>query len=421
MTAANPPRALDTKALFLSLITFVMGSSIFLGFIIAAAHIDTSQARQHVAEAFANETLVAGAYREIELVTGFIVMESDNFSTCVMLSQMLAPADTVFAEGEWGVTGGVDCASLEEAVTGGETQKTSWYRYWHGASAISKVMLAIMSVQGFQIVLTMVLVILLVALIVSVYRISAPLGTGVAFVLLGTSDLAWQGLSLVHGISSSVGLIGVLAVLTAFRRNWAARWGIVALAGFTYASTAQMLTPMAFAILSGVFAMLPLLLKPASAWSAARGLGVGVLWIVGYGAGLASRYLWVATVGPGLEQIQGELSGSAQGIYMTTSAIQPFHQLVGLVMKTWLDVGWMQVGLMMTFGVMGWLVAKGAFAGLANQQVALSLTPMLLGVGWLIIWAGHTNHTFVHVLLSAMLVNLLFSLDYARRLPSLSE
>ena len=106
---------------------------------------------------------------------------------------------------------------------------------------------------------------------------------------------------------------------------------------------------------------------------------------------------------------------------MTTSAIQPFHQLVGLVMKTWLDVGWMQVGLMMTFGVMGWLVAKGAFAGLANQQVALSLTPMLLGVGWLIIWAGHTNHTFVHVLLSAMLVNLLFSLDYARRLPSLSE
>lgn len=413
-----PARA---RSALLSLLVFLVGSGTFLGFIFVSAQMDTDQARQHVAEAFANSTLAPGAYREIELVPGFIVMESDNFSTCVMLSQMLAPSATVFAEGEWGVTGGVDCAALEEAVTGGATQQTSWYRYWHGASAISKVMLTVMSVQVFQIVLTVVLVMLLIAVIASVYRTSAPLGVGVAFVLIGTSDLAWQGLSLVHGVSSSIGLIGVLGVLIAFRRQWVARWGVVGLAGFTYASTAQMLTPIAFAILSGVFAMLPLLVKQSSAWNAARGLGVGVLWIVGYGVGLASRYLWVATIGPGLDQIQGELSGSAQGIYMTTSAIQPFHQLVGLVMKTWLGVGWMQVGLMMTFGVMGWFVAKGAFGNLGSQRVALTLTPILLGVGWLAIWAGHTNHTFVHVLLAAMLVNLLFSLDYARRLPSMSE
>ena len=409
------------KSILISLIVFVLGSGALLGFIFVSASMDSDRARQHVAEAFADSTLVPGAYREIELIPGFIVMESDNFSTCVMLSQMLAPSATVFAEGEWGVTGGVDCASLEEAVTGGTTQQTSWYRYWHGASAISKVVLTVMSVQAFQVVLTVVLAVLLIAVIASVYRVSAPLGVGVAFVLIGTSDLAWQGLSLVHGVSSSVGLLGVLMVLFAFKKNWAARWGIAALAGFIYASTAQMLTPIAFAILSAVFAMLPLLLNSASAWSAARGLGVGVLWIIGYGAGLASRYLWVATMGPGLEQIRGELTGSAQGIYMTTSAIQPFHQLVGLVMKTWLGVGWMQVGLMMTFGVMGWFVAKGALGGLLNRQVALSLTPILLGVGWLILWAGHTNHTFVHVLLSAMVVNLLFTLDYARRLPSMSE
>lgn len=409
------------RSILWSLITFLLGGGLFLGFIFVAANMDSSQARQHVAEAFADGTLTSGAYREIELVPGFIVMESDNFSTCVMLSQMLASAPTVFAEGVWGVTGGVDCASLEEAVTGGEVSSTSWYRYWHGASAVSKVMLTFISVQMFQVILTLVLALLLATTLIAVSRVSLPLGVGMAFVLIGTADLAWQGLSLVHGVSSSIGLAGALAVLVAFQRRWSARWGIVALAGFTYASTAQMLTPIAFAILSGVFAMLPLLLKSTSTWSAARGLGVGTIWVIGYAIGLVSRYLWVATVGPGLDQIQGELTGSAQGIYMTTSAIQPFHQLIGLLGKTWLSVGWMQIGLMMTFAAIGWFVAKGALVGFKDWRVALSLTPILLGIGWLIVWAGHTNHTFVHVLLSAMLVNLLFSLDYARRLPAMNE
>lgn len=408
------------RAVAASALVLIIGALAFLGFIIGSAHLDGSRAQEHVVQGFESSALAPGAYREIELIPGFVVMESDNFSTCVMLSQMLAPAETVFAEGRWGATPGDGCAALNEAVTDGPSTQTSWYRYWHGASAITKVLLTFLSVQAAQVLLVGAIALLIAIISVRVWRISRALGVGTAVILLLTSDLTWQGLSLVHGVSSTVGLLGVLATQIAFSRDWSGKWGVVLLSGFAYAATAQMLIPMAFAILCGVMAMLPLLRGTLTRVGSWIGLISGVTWVGGYAMGLASRYIWVAVAGPGLGQIQGELRGSAQEIYFTEAVSQPFYAAVGLLMKTWFAAGWMQVGLMIAFGVFGWILGRGGAAGLLHRQVLITASPILIGVAWLLVWAGHTNHTFVHVLLCAMLLCALFSADYARRRRTLS-
>lgn len=197
--------------------------------------------------------------------------------------------------------------------------------------------------------------------------------------------------------------------------SWRGKWGVFLLNGFVQAATAQVLIPMAFAILCAVAVMLPLLRGTLTRVGSWIGLISGLTWVVGYALGLAPRYIWVAVAGPWLGQIQGELRGSAPEIYLTESVSQPFYAVVGLLMKTWFAAGWMQVGLLIAFGVFGWILGRGGAVGLLHRQVLITASPILIGVAWLLVWAGHTNHTFVHVLLCAMLLCALFSADYARR------
>ena len=100
------------------------------------------------------------------------------------------------------------------------------------------------------------------------------------------------------------------------------------------------------------------------------------------------------------------------------SWIDPFYGLLGLLGKTWLGVGWMQVGLMFFFLIIGWLLAQQSGGAFWSVRVLVTLLPSLLGVMWLVLWAGHTNHTFVNVLPATMLLNLVFTLELARQLNS---
>ena len=398
-----------------NLLTFLVGAGAVLGLVLLSASLDGTTARDRIAEAYASGALDVAGYREIEVVPGFLVMESDNFSTCVMLSQMLAPSETVFADGVWAADGPGSCLSVQQAVSGSETRTASWYRYWHGASAWTKIALSFTSVQALQIILLILNAVLVVAIIANSYRRSRSFGVGLAFVLLMTSDLLWHGLSLVHGWSSLVGLIGLLLTQVSFARSWPARWAIVLLAGFAYAVTAQMLIPMAFAILTGIMAMAPLLNGRRMALGPWLGIVTTTIWVAGYVVGLASRYAWVEFQGPGIEVIQGELQATGSG-YATSSPSQPFLALVGLLTKTWLGVGWMQIGLMLAFGSLGWILARGGSQSLIRRDTLISALPIAAGLLWLLVWAGHTNHTFVNVLLAAMLAAVLFSVSYSRSL-----
>jgi len=395
-----------------SLAVFLVGAAVTISIIVGAAHLDGDRARAHVVEAVESSALATGAYRDIELIPGLVVMESDNFSTCVMLSQMFGPAESVFGEGIWGTEPGDGCAQAYAAIAGEPSVPTTWYRYWHGASAIGKVLLTGLPFLAVQILLTVVVALLVAVISWRVWRYSKALGVGFAITLSVASDVLWHGLSLVHGITAAIGLSGVLAILIAFERRWSARWGVVLLAGFTYAATAQMLIPIAFAILSATVAMLPLLADKPSKFGPWTGLAVGVGWIMGYVFGLLSRYIWVSTLGPGAAQLS-EISGTSQ-IYLTQTLIQPFHATLGLLMKTWLGVGWMQIGLIAVGGTIGWILARGGSRNLLRKDTLIAATPVLFGIGWLVVWAGHTNHTFVNVLLASMLVSVLFTIDYAR-------
>lgn len=405
------------RTLLQSLLVFLIGAAATVSSIVGAAYVDGERAREHVVEAVESSALASGAYREIELVPGLVVMESDNFSTCVMLSQMFGPAESVFGEGIWGTGSGDGCAQVYAAIAGEPRVQTTWYRYWHGASALGKLLLTVLPFQAVQVLLSIAIALLVTIISWRVWRYSKALGVGIAITLILASDVLWHGLSLVHGITASVGLTGVLAVLISFERRWSARWGVVLLAGFTYAATAQMLIPIAFAILSATVAMLPLLTSRPSKFGPWTGLVVGTGWIVGYALGLLSRYIWVSTLGPGAAQLS-EISGSSQ-IYLTQTLVQPFHATLGLLMKTWLGVGWMQIGLIVVAGTIGWILARGGSRALLQVDTLIVATPILLGFGWLVVWAGHTNHTFVNVLLASMLVSALFTIDYSRHKASL--
>ena len=271
-----------------------------------------------------------------------------------------------------------------------------------------------MSVYSAQILVTVLLFVLLALLVWSTWRLSPTFAVGTLVTLGLTSDLLWHGLSIGLGVSTVAGLIGSLAVLWAFTRSWYLRWGIVALAGLTYAVISDMFLPMGFAVLAGTLALAPLLRRAgALIWrSALVGGAVSAVWVVGYALGLATRYVWIGIAGPGWDSLTA--IGDNASYFLSTSPHQAAVALLSQVMLGWLSVGFMQVGLMLAFGVIGWSLAKGGAAGALRMSTLAALIPFFFGVAWLAIWGGHTQHLFVNVLLSIMLLSLLMASEIAR-------
>ena len=292
----------------------------------------------------------------------------------------------------------------------------SYYRYWQGAAAFNRIGLTVMSVYWWQVLITVLVVGLLVTIILKLWPYSSAfaVGAGIAFFMM--IDFPWQGMAPLHGLSSIFGLSFALLTLVAFERHWIARWGIATLGGVTYAMMAHTLIPMAFAMLTSLMAMAPLLRRQSSARNFAVGPAVGLLWVFGYGLATGARALWVATLGPGPQQVVSEWTGTSGG-FMIRSWIDPFSQTLGLLMKTWFEAGFMQIGLMAFFLVLGWSLARGGARSLLTSRSLVSLSPTLFGIGWLIVWANHSNHTYVHAVIGVMMLVLLFASETARAVP----
>jgi hypothetical protein len=404
------------RSLWSSAAVLVVGALALISFILMAARIDTAPSRQHLIEAFESGALGPDATRTLEIVPGFVVAPSDQFSSCVPLSLSQAAPGDVFGSGPF--SGPYSCEGVYVGLQGG-AGTISYGRYWNGSSAVLKVLLTFTSVLVVQVGLTITLTLLLGVLAWRAWRFSQSMGVGVFVTLAFASDILWHGMSVSIGVTSAVGLAGVIATQVAFERRWAGRWGVVLLSGLCYACLAQMYVPIAFAILTGIAAGLPLLrrtqepIRSLSTRASVIGI-VAVLWVAGYVLGLATRYAWIVVFGPGLSSLQGEV-GSSSTIFMSHTFIQPFHGLVTLLMRTWFEYGWMQVGLMAVVGVIGWGLARGGSVGFKSRPVFISLAPLLLGFAWLAAWGGHTQHLFVNLLLAAMLLNVVFAVEFGRR------
>ena len=402
------------QSALLNSITVLLGLLAMVGVFYGSASLGIDKPAQRLAEAFDDGTLSNEVARELAPITGLVVFESDYEGACSAYSHMLSPSEDLFGLGMrpsdpiWG------CEAVNATVHGrlGEAY-SPYYRYWQGAAAFNRIGLTVMSVYWWQILITAVVVGLLIAIILKLWKLSRVLAIGTAIAFFMMIDFPWQGMAPLHGLSSIFGLSFALLTLVAFERRWIARWGIATLGGVTYAMMAHTLIPMAFAMLTSLMAMAPLLRRQSSARNFAVGPAVGLLWVFGYGLATGARALWVATLGPGPQQVVSEWTGTSGG-FMIRSWIDPFSQTLGLLMKTWFEAGFMQIGLMAFFLVLGWSLARGGARDFLKKKALVAMSPGLLGIGWLTVWANHSNHTYVHGVLGALLVVVLFATEVAR-------
>lgn len=407
-------RLSPTRSLMLNTVIVLAGLLAMVGIFYGAAALSIEGPAQRLAEAFDDGTLSNDVARELAPVTGLVVFESDYEGACSAYSHMLSPAEDLFGQGMrpsdpiWG------CEAVNVTVHGrlGEAY-SPYYRYWQGAAAFNRIGLTVMSVYWWQILITAVVVGLLAAIIFKLWRYSRALAAGAAIAFCLLIDFPWQGMAPLHGLSSVFGLMFALLTLVAFERQWVVKWGIATLGGVTYAMMAHTLIPMAFAMLTSIMAMAPLLRRPSTVRELLVGPIAGALWISGYIVATAARALWVATLGPGPQQVLSEWTGTSGG-FMIRSWIDPFSQTLGLLMKTWFEAGFMQIGLMVFFLILGWSLAKGGARGLLRREALVALSPGLFGIGWIIVWSNHSNHTYVHGVLGVLLLMGLFGSEMAR-------
>ena len=133
----------------------------------------------------------------------------------------------------------------------------------------------------------------------------------------------------------------------------------------------------------------------------------------GYAIGTGSRAVWVTVFGPGGGRGMGEWGGTSTG-YITRNLIDPFYQTFGTLMKTWFSVGTMQIGLILFALVLGWSLARCTGNPFGDRRTWLALSPSLIGVGWLLLWAWHTPHLYVHAVPAMILLNVLLAVEAAR-------
>jgi len=405
------------RSLLLSAAVFTAGILGAIGFVLMSAQLPTEGPQKAVSIGFADGTLTTDITREVEAVPGFIVMPSDAEGSCSSYSHMLSPSESVFGLGLRPVDQVYGCEALEMAVNNPTQANTysEYFRYWHGASAVSKVALTFMSVRTWHALLTLIILALILILAWVMKHFSATIALGTVIVLIVATDIPWQGIAPLHGVSTAIALGFALLTLKGFERGWSIRWAIAALGGAIYAISAHTLIPTAFAIFTAICAMVPLLAQTAvrrdHLWG--RGFVVGVTWMSGYVIGTGSRAVWVTVFGPGQERGLGEWGGTSTG-YVTRNLIDPFYQTFGTLMKTWFSVGTMQIGLILFALVLGWSLARCTDNPFSDRRTWLTLAPSLIGIVWLLLWAWHTPHLYVHAVPAMILLNILFAVEAAR-------
>jgi len=400
-------------------VVVLAGFLAFVGFFYVSANISSENPRIAVKEAFDDGVITYDIYRLLEAVPGFIVTESDNAGSCYMYGHMLAPSESLFGLGARSAdTAIANCEALDAVVQEADSPAIyiSYYRYWQGAAAVSKVALSVLSVSQFQWMLTLALAALSVALSLLAWRRSRILGLGFLVTFAMTTDFLWQGFSPLHGVATVVGLTSALVVYRAFASSWSTRWAWVVVAGVAYAMFSHTLIPMALMLITFMVAFLsaqhPQHL-PRTLRDATGVLTIPVLWLLGYLGASVARWMWTITLGPGLETLRGEF-GYSSDKFTTTAISDPFFQLVGLLSKTWLEFGVMQVGLVLMGLLIGVSIGKLSWNRTLWVPFLILISPLVFPLGWFAVWAFHINHTYVHAVPSVMVLVILFALEKIR-------
>ena len=392
---------------------------VFVSFFYAAANMSSEGPRLAIKEGFADGTLKYDVYRLLVAVPGFIVTESDNAGSCYMYGHMLAPTDALFGLGARSAdTSIANCEALDAVVQEADSPAIyiSYYRYWQGSAAVSKVALSVLSVNQFQWLLTLALAALSIGISIIAWRRSRVLGLGFLVTFAMTTDFLWQGFSPLHGVATVVGLVSALVVYRAFAQEWRTRWAWVVVAGIAYAMFSHTLIPMALMLLAYMLAFLGTKQDhclPRGLRDITTVLSIPVLWLLGYLGASVARWVWTITLGPGLDTLRGEF-GYSSDKFTTTAISDPFLQLIGLLSKTWLEFGVMQAGLVLMGLLIGVSIGKLTWNRTLWIPFLILISPLVFPFGWFAVWAFHINHTYVHAVPSVMVLVILFALEKIR-------
>ena len=379
-----------------------------VGFLYAAAQLPAGPVHERLVTAQAEGRLWTQEYSVVRV--GLIdVTLVDGWSECTALGQALSEASLPFSErpnGQFDPDAG-SCRALNDALV---TPLTSFEypRFYHGASALIRVALQVVNLEWLRFIVTLVILALVGVICALIWRDSRWLSVGLAVFFLLLTDTAYQGLSVSHGMSTAVGIIGVIATLLVARRIPKLVPGAAAAAGVLYALVAQLYVPVEFAILTAVAVMAVAL---GDTTTRVRWLRLGALssvtWLAGYAFAMIVRFIWIA-LAAGLDASTSEGS-TAAGTRLTSDLLQPIRTVVwNLISIQMLEWKVRMLGLVLLIGLGAYILGVARRWALGWPEVLPVLVPIALAALWLQTFGGHNGHGWVVNVLYAVLMNVYF-------------
>jgi hypothetical protein len=244
----------------------------------------------------------------VDLFTGSTGSVVDRYSECVSLSEGVAPApgmnvlqrsvfDPVPVEDDWVH----QCDSMIRLANHQPVPSVGYFRYWHGASSLSRPIVALGGVQGLRALVTLVLwgslalAGLMVARAVSLLASVLLLGP---FVL--TTEFPDLGQSIPHALSAIAMLLGIAALASVARRTRGDPRAVL----------------LAAVVVGSAYNFIDLMTNPPGAWA----LSIGTVALVAAAQRRRGRTLTKATMAAALGWFLG-YAGSWLGKWVVTGAL----------------------------------------------------------------------------------------------------
>ena len=326
----------------------------------------------------------------------------DNYSECIELGHILSTSKLSF-----GSRPGVDApdsSPCEIFPRNLNIQDDSIFygRFFHGTAALLRVVLDLASYHQIQIGTTLLLVLTLVFINILISRKHKVEAIACSIVLFGLTDFPFQGLSLTHGISTLVGLNGLLLLRKVSKKPKSVFILTAIICGFSYCYFAQLYTPIAFALL-GVL----ILALSTDEFTETLGNYFFCGWMFGYLSGVGLRFLQ-GVHQLGLGTMINEDSGGVTN--RLTSSVPALVRVTYMHLILNPSKYPLKIASLIALGFMfGFAVSQVVFKT-KSYAFKLPKLPLLLTGIWYLALGGHDGHGWVANLLFIVLLYILIGI-----------
>lgn len=333
------------------------------------------------------------------------IATEDNYSNCIEIGHSVIQDRLPFSKHlETKTLLNSMCSNILNATKSTEDTTVINARFFHGTSALLRILLSLISYFQLQVLISIMLLFLATWMTFEFAKKDKFLGLilGIFFFLL--TDIPFQGLSPVHGISTCIGLGGALYVLKFLNLNKSNLLLTIFLLGGLYGFFAQFFTPALFAILLASV-ILVRTDKNTERYLAAK---VFLSYLFGYFFIEFIRFIQTALI-LGFKQI-GTEGGQGVNERLTHNPLQLIRITYMHLFVTTGQFPVRMVGIYLIFGILGFQIgllgAKNAVAHAGNPE----FLPFWLSISWYLLFAGHDGHGWVFNLIGGTICYLLITI-----------